>query len=159
MMTMRRSPRRPLILKRRKLPFQQHEPPTAEVSAPSVASATSKPPKPPASQSLPEGIHFMDHPSMSDTQVVVIPKAADLKSIIGALTARSKERGAQGPTKFILLGGSDNCQSTADADEAFTGGEVGQLVRPDSPLSFPHAKALSAVKARTAICFLIKMLL
>ncbi|XP_036374372.1 forkhead box protein M1 [Megalops cyprinoides] len=47
----------------------------------------------------------MDHPSMPDTQVVVIPKTADLQSVLSALTAKGKECGPQGPNKFILLSG------------------------------------------------------
>lgn len=34
-------------------------------------------------------------------------KSADLQSVIGALTVKGKECGAQGPNKFILLGGNE----------------------------------------------------
>ncbi|XP_074553796.1 forkhead box protein M1 isoform X2 [Halichoeres trimaculatus] len=98
-MTMRRSPRRPLILRRRKLPFQQNDPPAAESK--SAASDPGEPAK--TSHCLPDGIRIMDHPSMSDTQVVVIPSTADLQSVIGTLSAKGKESGAQGRNKFILL--------------------------------------------------------
>uniref|UniRef100_A0A665VBH4 Forkhead box protein M1 n=1 Tax=Echeneis naucrates TaxID=173247 RepID=A0A665VBH4_ECHNA len=101
---MRRSPRRPLILKRRKLPFQQNDPPAAE-------SGSQAPSKQAASQCFPDGIRIMNHPSMSDTQVVVIPKTADLQSVIGALTAKGKECGVQGPNKFILLSESSGCDN------------------------------------------------
>lgn len=47
---------------------------------------------------------------MSDTQVVVIPKTADLQSVIGALTAKGKECGPHGPNKFILLSGSGSLE-------------------------------------------------
>uniref|UniRef100_A0A3Q4ML44 Forkhead box protein M1 n=1 Tax=Neolamprologus brichardi TaxID=32507 RepID=A0A3Q4ML44_NEOBR len=97
---MRRSPRRPLILKRRKLPFHQN----ATDSQPGE-SGSKEPSKPAAAQSFPDGIRIMDHPSKSDTQVVVIPEKANLQSVIGALTAKGKECGAQGPNKFILLNG------------------------------------------------------
>uniref|UniRef100_A0A3B4GP26 Forkhead box protein M1 n=1 Tax=Pundamilia nyererei TaxID=303518 RepID=A0A3B4GP26_9CICH len=102
---MRRSPRRPLILKRRKLPFHQN----ATDSQPGE-SGSKEPSKPAAAQSFSDGIRIMDHPSKSDTQVVVIPEKANLQSVIGALTAKGKECGAQGPHKFILLngGGSGN---------------------------------------------------
>uniref|UniRef100_A0AAY4B7G5 Forkhead box protein M1 n=1 Tax=Denticeps clupeoides TaxID=299321 RepID=A0AAY4B7G5_9TELE len=83
---MRRSPRRPLILKRRKLPFHSHEP----AAAPSAARC----------------VRIMDHPTMPGTQVVLIPKSADLQSVIGALSAKGKERGPQGPNRFILLSGA-----------------------------------------------------
>uniref|UniRef100_A0A671WXU8 Forkhead box M1 n=1 Tax=Sparus aurata TaxID=8175 RepID=A0A671WXU8_SPAAU len=102
---MRRRPRRPLIL-RRKLPFQQNDPPAAGLKSQPVAPGCKEPPKPSASQSFLNGIHILDHPSMSDKQVVVIPKTADLQSVIGALTAKGKECGVQGPNKFILLSGS-----------------------------------------------------
>uniref|UniRef100_A0AAV2IV46 Forkhead box protein M1 n=1 Tax=Knipowitschia caucasica TaxID=637954 RepID=A0AAV2IV46_KNICA len=44
---------------------------------------------------------------MTGTQVVVVPKSADLQSVIGVLTAKGKECGAQGPNKFILLNGDN----------------------------------------------------
>ncbi|KAI3366667.1 hypothetical protein L3Q82_009350 [Scortum barcoo] len=122
-MTMRRSPRRPLILRRRKLPFQQNDPPAAESQGEPAAPGAEEPPKSGASQCFPDGIRIMDHPSMSDTQVVVIPKTADLQSVIGALTAKGKECGVQGPNKFILLsgnGGRDDgsfCQPAAEGDD------------------------------------------
>lgn len=99
---MRESPRRPLILKRRKLPFQKndknvsHEP----------AGQSCRDVGPPVAQCFADGIRIIDHPSMPDTQVVVIPKTADLQSVIGALTAKGKESGPEGPNKFILLSGS-----------------------------------------------------
>uniref|UniRef100_A0A3B5ABM3 Forkhead box protein M1 n=1 Tax=Stegastes partitus TaxID=144197 RepID=A0A3B5ABM3_9TELE len=108
---MRRSPRRPLILKRRKLPFQQNDVLAAESQSQSGAPASKETSKSTSSQCFPDGIRIMDHPSQSDTQVVVIPKTADLQSVIGALTAKGKECGEQGPNKFILLsgnGGRDN---------------------------------------------------
>ncbi|KAF7658946.1 hypothetical protein LDENG_00005530 [Lucifuga dentata] len=101
---MKRSPRRPLILKRRKLPFQQTDPLTAERHA----KSPKEPPKAAASQCFPDGVCIMDHPSMSDVQVVFVPQTADLQSVIGALSAKGKECGAQGPNKFILLGGTGN---------------------------------------------------
>ncbi|XP_029020079.1 forkhead box protein M1 isoform X2 [Betta splendens] len=102
-MTMRRSPRRPLILKRRKLPFQQNELPTAGSQSQSEVSLAEEHSSTPASQCFLDGIRIIDHHSMSDTQVVVIPKTADLQNVIGALTVKGKESGPQGPNKFILL--------------------------------------------------------
>ncbi|KAJ8381822.1 hypothetical protein SKAU_G00026000 [Synaphobranchus kaupii] len=100
---MKGSPRRPLILKRRKLPFQKTEPeiPHDEPDgrqniAISAVSGT---------QCFPNNIRIIDHPTLTDTQVVVIPKTADLQSVLGALTAKGKGCGPQGPTKFILLSG------------------------------------------------------
>lgn len=104
---MRRSPRRPLIL-RRKLPFHQNEPAASKTQSPSAASGTAGPPEPGGSAALPDGIRVLDHPSRSDTQVVVMLKSADLQSVIGALKVKGKECGAQGPNKFILLGANDD---------------------------------------------------
>ncbi|XP_049331061.1 forkhead box protein M1 isoform X1 [Astyanax mexicanus] len=101
---MRESPRRPLILKRRKLPFQRsgHD---EETDGPQSKTASTA-----SAQSFPHGICIMDHPTKPDTQVVVIPKTADLQSLIGALTAKGKECGPQGPNKFILLSGSSSLE-------------------------------------------------
>uniref|UniRef100_A0A3Q4AAY4 Forkhead box protein M1 n=1 Tax=Mola mola TaxID=94237 RepID=A0A3Q4AAY4_MOLML len=115
---MRRSPRRPLILRRRKLPFQQND------LLESSASGSKDPSGSAASQSFPDGICILDHPSMSDTQVVVVPKTVDLQGVIGALTAKGKESGVQGPNKFILLSGSGGsesgslCQPAAEGEGA-----------------------------------------
>ncbi|KAM7378429.1 hypothetical protein PAMA_013371 [Pampus argenteus] len=154
-MTMRRSPRRPLILKRRKLPFQQNDSPPAAAAAESKslsdASSSEEPSKPSASQRFPDGIRIMDHPSMSDTQVVVIPKTADLQSVIGALTAKGKECGAQGPNKFILLSGSGNNDSESFCQPAAAAAEEDDIsrsstVKPDDILNSPDAKPLTGIK-------------
>lgn len=102
---MRESPRRPLILKRRKLPFQRND-----ADGPESKSATRS-----GAQAFPDGIRIVDHPTMTDTQVVVIPKTADLQSVIDVLTAKGKERGAQGPNKFILLSGSNGAEDGVEA--------------------------------------------
>ncbi|KAK6487874.1 forkhead box protein M1-like [Huso huso] len=95
---MRDSPRRPLILKRRKLSLPQKEDTSRDEPDRAQKGTSSS-----SSQRFPDGIRILDHPSMPNTQVVVIPKTADLQSIIGALTAKGKECGSQGPNKFILL--------------------------------------------------------
>ncbi|XP_035529077.1 forkhead box protein M1 [Morone saxatilis] len=149
-MTMRRSPRRPLILRRRKLPFQQNDPPAAESQSQSGASGSKEPSESAAGQCFPDGVRIMDHPSMSDTQVVVIPKTADLQSVIGALTAKGKECGVQGPNKFILLsenGSRDNgsfCQPAAEGDDT-SSSAVGQPVKTETMQS-PDAKPLTGIK-------------
>nr|XP_044995611.1 forkhead box protein M1 isoform X2 [Jaculus jaculus] len=114
---MKTSPRRPLILKRRKVPLPvqnasgetskegpkrppaQQEPSQAQASTKATESNSCK---------FPAGIKIIDHPTMPNTQVVAIPNNADLNSIIAALTARGKESGSSGPNKFILIscGGS-----------------------------------------------------
>ncbi|TRY90835.1 hypothetical protein DNTS_020865 [Danionella cerebrum] len=100
---MRESPRRPIILKRRKLPFQKDD---HDLGSVEPEGALSKKPTPASSaRRFPDGIRVMDHPTMPDTQVVVIPKKADLKNVISALTAKGKECGPHGRNKFILLSG------------------------------------------------------
>ncbi|XP_037551657.1 forkhead box protein M1 [Nematolebias whitei] len=144
---MRRSPRRPLILKRRKLPFQLNEPASADAHAQPAGSK--EPPKPAASQCFPDGVRIMDHPSMSGTQVVVIPKTADLQSVIGALTAKGKECGVQGPNKFILLSQSQNngsfCHASVKEESVPPSSAAGQPA--ESVLGSPDAKPVSGIKS------------
>uniref|UniRef100_A0A4W5KG27 Forkhead box protein M1 n=1 Tax=Hucho hucho TaxID=62062 RepID=A0A4W5KG27_9TELE len=110
---MRQSPRRPLILRRRKLPFQLNEPAIDEPDGLRHKEASTS--KTSGGQFFPDGIRIMDHPTMPGTQVVVIPKTADLQSVIGALTAKGKECGSQGPNKFILLSGGGCIEDGADS--------------------------------------------
>ncbi|XP_041716925.2 forkhead box protein M1 isoform X2 [Coregonus clupeaformis] len=114
---MRQSPRRPLILKRRKLPFQGNEPALdGSIDEPDgLRHKEASTSKPSVGQCFPDGIRIMDHPTMPGTQVVVIPKTADLQSVIGALTAKGKECGSQGPNKFILLSGGGCIKDGADS--------------------------------------------
>ncbi|XP_073932386.1 forkhead box protein M1 isoform X1 [Castor canadensis] len=109
---MKTSPRRPLILKRRRLPLpvqnalgetSEEEPkrPPAQ-QEPSQAQA-SKEVAETSSCKFPTGIKIINHPTMPSTQVVVIPNNADIQSIITALTAKGKESGSSGPNKFILI--------------------------------------------------------
>ncbi|KAL6116710.1 foxm1 [Pungitius sinensis] len=141
-MTMRQSPRRPLILRRRKLPFQQNDPPAAEPQ-----SRASGPSKSTAGQGFPEGVRIMDHPSVSDTQVVVIPKTADLQSIIGALTANGKDCGVQGPYKFILLGGSDRSDNGSVCQPAAGGHDDSAIGEPVKEESLPSSLSLTGIRA------------
>ncbi|KAM6137650.1 LOW QUALITY PROTEIN: forkhead box protein M1 [Pterocles gutturalis] len=116
---MRTSPRRPLILKRRKLTLPQKG--ASSTSARDENSGQDgKTPKQEHSQEdqhnrqprdkidcglqkFPAGIKIIDHPTMPNTQVVAIPTNADIQSIIEALTAKGKECGNNGPNKFILI--------------------------------------------------------
>ncbi|XP_035282829.1 forkhead box protein M1-like [Anguilla anguilla] len=104
---MKESPRRPLILKRRKLPFPKTEPEVSHDEPDGLqnkeTSALS------GTRCFPNNIRIIDHPTLPDTQVVVIPKTADLQSVLGALTAKGKECGPLGPNKFILLSGGSGC--------------------------------------------------
>ncbi|XP_047597888.1 forkhead box protein M1 isoform X2 [Lutra lutra] len=109
---MKTSPRRPLILKRRRLPLPvqnapgetsgeepkrplaQQEPGQAQTSKEAAESNSCK---------FPAGIKIINHPTMPNTQVVAVPNNANIQSIITALTAKGKESGSSGPNKFILI--------------------------------------------------------
>ncbi|XP_077615316.1 forkhead box protein M1 isoform X1 [Crocuta crocuta] len=109
---MKTSPRRPLILKRRRLPLPvqnaagetsgeepkrppaQQEPGQAQASKEAAESNSGK---------FPAGIKIINHPTMPNTQVVAVPNNANIQSIIAALTAKGKESGTSGPNKFILI--------------------------------------------------------
>ncbi|XP_026001904.1 forkhead box protein M1-like isoform X7 [Astatotilapia calliptera] len=137
---MRRSPTRPRILKRRKLPFHQN----ATDSQPGE-SGSKDPSIPAAVQSFPGGIRIMDHPSKSDTRLVYFPETADLQSVIGDLTAKGNECGAQGPNKFILLSGSGNkwdygADPQSAAEAAATRSTEGHKVKAETTRSFPGNK-------------------
>ncbi|XP_051464038.1 forkhead box protein M1 [Apus apus] len=130
---MKTSPRKPLILKRRKLTLPQND--ASITSAKDKNSGQDeKAPKQEHShedqynnhlrdkmdcglQKFPAGIKIIDHPTMPNTQVVVIPTNADIQSIIEALTAKGKECGNNGPNKFILIssGGTSRSGSAGTA--------------------------------------------
>uniref|UniRef100_A0A8C6NEX3 Uncharacterized protein n=1 Tax=Melopsittacus undulatus TaxID=13146 RepID=A0A8C6NEX3_MELUD len=116
---MRTSPRRPLILKRRKLTLPQNDVPSTsardensgqdentpkqEVSQQDQQNSQPRDKMDCGLQKFPTGIKIIDHPTMPNTQVVAIPTDADIQSIIEALTAKGKECGNNGPNKFILI--------------------------------------------------------
>ncbi|XP_068037897.1 forkhead box protein M1 isoform X2 [Anomalospiza imberbis] len=124
---MRTSPRRPLILKRRKLTL----PPNDEASTSARDENRGQDEKAPKQehrqedqhnrqprdkrdcglQKFPAGIKIIDHPTMPNTQVVAIPTNADIQSIIEALTAKGKECGNNGPNKFILISSGGTSRS------------------------------------------------
>ncbi|NXG38774.1 FOXM1 protein, partial [Dromaius novaehollandiae] len=124
---MRTSPRRPLILKRRKLTLPQKD--AASTSARDEPSGQAKKtPKQEYSQGsqhsnqprhkmdcglqkFPAGIKIINHPIMPNTQVVAIPTSANIQSIIEALTAKGKECGSNGPNKFILISSGGTSRS------------------------------------------------
>ncbi|XP_015985628.1 forkhead box protein M1 isoform X5 [Rousettus aegyptiacus] len=109
---MKTSPRRPLILKRRRLPLPVQNAPgkTSEEESkrplaqqgPSQVQA-SKEVAESNSCKFPAGIKIINHPTMPNTQVVAIPNNANIQNIITALTAKGKESGSNGPNKFILI--------------------------------------------------------
>lgn len=159
---MRRSPRRPLILKRRKLPFQKNDPEPAQAQS----DGSKEPSKPAAAQCLPDSIRVMDHPSMAGTQVVVIPKEADLQSVIGALSAKGKECGTQGPNKFILLSESQDkgsfCQATVKEESVAVRqpGKAESIGSPDAkPVSGTGMSYLPVTSAIVRDLILIRCLI
>lgn len=89
---------RPATLEINRLPEPLTEPSQA-------ASASSPAPKSPAEAPVLSGVKVMGHPTIPDTELVVIPPDCDMESIIQALTARGKASGG-GPNKFILITGS-----------------------------------------------------
>uniref|UniRef100_A0A7M4F449 Forkhead box protein M1 n=1 Tax=Crocodylus porosus TaxID=8502 RepID=A0A7M4F449_CROPO len=99
---MRSSPRRPLILKRRRLPPAARD--EAARRAPGAGAAA---------ELAGAGIRVTAHPSLPRTQVVAIPPGADLRSVIEALTAKGKGCGSDGPTKFILISGAGTASASA----------------------------------------------
>ncbi|XP_067856182.1 forkhead box protein M1 [Heptranchias perlo] len=157
---MKASPRRPLILKRRKRPLTFSNPVDIKENAGEDKTDGSKcktvsrgfdtssacPRKDGLessekdiaieTQKFPEGIRIVNHPSMPNTQVVLIPRNADLQSIIAALTAKGKESGSNGPKKFILLSGnatssSRQSQSLRSNDLCATQGGFPTLLESD----------------------------
>ncbi|KAF4022905.1 hypothetical protein G4228_014400 [Cervus hanglu yarkandensis] len=109
---MKTSPRRPLILKRRRLPLPvQNAPGDTADEEPKGPPAQQKPAQAQAPKEVaepnackfPAGIKILNHPTMPNTQVVVVPNNANIQSIITALTAKGKESGSSGPNKFILI--------------------------------------------------------
>ncbi|NWW17438.1 FOXM1 protein, partial [Falcunculus frontatus] len=127
---MRTSPRRPLILKRRKLTLPQNESSTS--ARDENRGQDEKTPKQEhrqeeqhntqprdkrdcGLQKFPAGIKIIDHPTMPNTQVVAIPTNADIQSIIEALTAKGKECGNNGPNKFILISSGGTSRSAGPA--------------------------------------------
>ncbi|NXG41551.1 FOXM1 protein, partial [Psilopogon haemacephalus] len=119
---MRTSPRRPLILKRRKLTLPQKDASSTSVgdenngqehSQDNQYNSQPRDKTNCALQKFPAGIKIIDHPTMPNTQVVAIPANADIQSIIEALTVKGKECGNNGPNKFILIS-SGGMSSSSD---------------------------------------------
>ncbi|XP_006862754.1 PREDICTED: forkhead box protein M1 isoform X3 [Chrysochloris asiatica] len=109
---MKTSPRRPLILKRRRLPLpaqnasgetSEEEPKKSPTQQEPGQARASKEVAESSSCKFPAGIKIINHPTMPNTQVVAVPNNANIQSIITALTAKGKESGTSGPNKFILI--------------------------------------------------------
>ncbi|NXP14406.1 FOXM1 protein, partial [Thinocorus orbignyianus] len=128
---MRTSPRRPLILKRRKLTLPQKNTPSTSARDESSGQDEKTSEQEHSQedqhnsqhggkmecglQKFPAGIKIVDHPTMPNTQVVAIPTNADIQSIIEALTAKGKECGNNGPNKFILISSGSTPRSAGPA--------------------------------------------
>ncbi|XP_059694300.1 forkhead box protein M1 isoform X2 [Haemorhous mexicanus] len=128
---MRTSPRRPLILKRRKLTLPQNDEsntsardenrgrdekaPKQEHRQEDQHNRQPRDKRECGLQKFPAGIKIIDHPTMPNTQVVAIPTNADIQSIIEALTAKGKECGNNGPNKFILISSGGTSRSAGPA--------------------------------------------
>ncbi|NXB95167.1 FOXM1 protein, partial [Vidua chalybeata] len=128
---MRTSPRRPLILKRRKLTLPQNDEsstsardenrgqdekaPKQEHRQEDQHNRQPRDKRDSGLQKFPAGIKIIDHPTMPNTQVVAIPTNADIQSIIEALTAKGKECGNNGPNKFILISSGGTSRSAGPA--------------------------------------------
>lgn len=128
---MRTSPRRPLILKRRKLTLpqkdesstsardenrgQDEKTPKQEHRQEDQHNRQPREKRDCGLQKFPAGIKIIDHPTMPNTQVVAIPTNADIQSIIEALTAKGKECGNNGPNKFILISSGGTSRSAGAA--------------------------------------------
>ncbi|XP_012879118.1 PREDICTED: forkhead box protein M1 [Dipodomys ordii] len=154
---MKTSPRRPLILKRRRLPLPvQNAPAEATKEEPKGPPAPQDPPPAGAPASagstesssckFPAGIKIINHPTMPNTQVVAIPSNADVQSIITALTAKGKESGSSGPNKFILIscGRAPQPQARAQGDPKRTDGG------PQTADPKPAARNVNASQSPTA---------
>ncbi|NXK97772.1 FOXM1 protein, partial [Formicarius rufipectus] len=125
------SPRRPLILKRRKLTLPQKDEPSTSTRDENRGQDEKTPEQEQSQeeqhkrqprdqrdcglQKFPTGIKIIDHPTMPNTQVVAIPANADIQSIIEALTAKGKECGNNGPNKFILISSGGTSRSAGPA--------------------------------------------
>ncbi|XP_077449417.1 forkhead box protein M1 [Stigmatopora argus] len=127
------SPRKPLILKKRKLPNQPSKPPGSQNASTSREDQGSSS----ATQNLPVGVGILQHPMLPDTQLVAIPRMADLWSVIQALTVQSKEGGAHSPDKFIILGGGFKSLSTPETakNAVFPGSTMEQLASQQGALT------------------------
>lgn len=141
---MRESPRRPIILKRRKLPFLKSESDLGCDEADGTRCKTTSTQS--TARSFPDGIRVMDHPTMPDTQVVVIPKSADLQSVISVLTAKGKECGPQGRNKFILLSGDTSLEEskTLGCFSTELGSELGKVKKESE--CFPLDDSLTNIQ-------------
>ncbi|KAG8438476.1 hypothetical protein GDO86_004880 [Hymenochirus boettgeri] len=90
---------------------------------------------------FPSGIRIMGHPTMSDTQIVVIPPQSDVQSIIQALTARGKENG--GPNKYIIIS-SDSPSHTGNPENQTTCLTKKHSLGISNKASHPQAEQLNA---------------
>ncbi|NWR19964.1 FOXM1 protein, partial [Emberiza fucata] len=164
---MRTSPRRPLILKRRKLTLPQNDESSTSARDENRGQAEKAPKQEHRQedqhnrqprdkrdcglQKFPAGIKIIDHPTMPNTQVVAIPTNADIQSIIEALTAKGKECGNNGPNKFILISGGGTSRSAGPAasqhlpSEQKASAAIKAAVSQGREKNLAHGEAMSSV--------------
>ncbi|XP_047659884.1 forkhead box protein M1-like isoform X4 [Tachysurus fulvidraco] len=119
------SPRRPIILKRKKQPFQRNEADETQNKSSTASGAES------VSASAQDSIRVVDHPTRPEALVVVVPETASLQSLLDALDAKRKERGTPGPNKFIFVFG--RCGSDDEVKALFQAtSENKNLLRPEA---------------------------
>ncbi|XP_062990481.1 forkhead box protein M1 [Elgaria multicarinata webbii] len=127
---MKSSPHRPLILKRRKLSLPHTEAFNTLVrnesdgqtagSSKQEQARTDEPVingKEPAIQEVSTRIRIIDHPTLSNAQVVAVPTNTDIQSILEAMRAKGKESGSNEPNKFIFI--SSGSRSSSMKSRAF----------------------------------------
>ncbi|XP_008051383.1 forkhead box protein M1 isoform X2 [Carlito syrichta] len=160
---MKTSPRRPLILKRRKLPLPvQNAPGETSEEEPKEPPAHQEPRQAQAPQEMaesssckfPAGIKIINHPTMPNTQVVAIPNNANIQSIITALTAKGKESGSSGPNKFILIscGGAPTHPPRLQPQAQTSHGAKRTEVIPETLGPKPMARDASLPRPPGALC-------
>ncbi|XP_077566041.1 forkhead box protein M1 isoform X2 [Stigmatopora nigra] len=137
-LTMRNKPRKPLILQKRKLSNQLSKPPESQNASQEDQGSSS------ATPNLPVGVGILQHPVLPNTQLVAIPKMADLWSVIQALTAKSREGNGQGPDKYIILGGGFKSLSMPETteDAVFPSGMMEQLASQQGALTDEQLKTV-----------------
>ncbi|XP_018431930.1 PREDICTED: forkhead box protein M1 [Nanorana parkeri] len=86
-----------------------------------------------STKSVTSEIKVMGHPTIPDTQLVVLPPNFDMESIIQALTARGREMG--GPNKFILISGSPSFHTQAEKLGFQTKGDESATLQIEAPAS------------------------
>ncbi|XP_047659794.1 forkhead box protein M1-like isoform X2 [Tachysurus fulvidraco] len=122
---MMRSPRRPIILTRRRRPLERNKADETQNKSSTASGAES------VSASAQDGIRVVDHPTRPEALVIATPETAGLQSVLDALDAKRKEGGTPGPNKFIFVFG--RCRSDDEVKALFQAtSENKNLLRPEA---------------------------